>query len=197
GDVVVARADLGAIGQRGGSVVDLVVGHVHLGALRQHIVVAERVHLRLDSARRRTDYEYGGSGISAALAFGARVAGPDRARTDVEPAVHHVRLGFHAVVRRAGDSVVTPAEHLVSRADLARAEIPLGAELNAGVLGIDNAVCCRVRPQALVIVIPEADRDRTASPCRAGGVFLRLRQAYARGIVGDRARGLVRVRRGH
>src|SRR5262245_40011788 len=85
GDVVVARADLGTIGLRGDPVVDLGVGHVHLGALRQHVVVAERVHLRLDRARCSTDYGYGIAGTVAALAFSASVATPHCAGTDVPP----------------------------------------------------------------------------------------------------------------
>src|SRR5882672_7894942 len=135
-DVVVGRADRVSVAESPLAVVDLVVGNVHLGALRQHVVIAQGVHLRLQAADRGAYGVCRSGGHSATLGIRTRIAAPYCAGSGVPPAVHDVSRHLHARVRGVAGSVVPVGDAFEARSDLTRPEIPFRADLHPGVLRV-------------------------------------------------------------
>src|SRR5258706_12195639 len=160
-DVVVVRA---------GTVVDLAVSDVQLGALGEDVVVTHRYLLRF---RGTTADRRGGAGgisnnsrtrVAALAAWGLGVPRPDRARADVEPAVDHV-VGLLVPVRGGRTRAVRGILQLfITHADLAHAEVELAADLNRRVLRVGDPVCLRTRVEAFVLFVPERREGGAPGP---------------------------------
>src|SRR5207247_45926 len=124
GDIVVAGAR---------AVVDFVVRDVHLGALRQNVVVAQGHHLRLPVAAASCATDDGDiaceGGIGAILAAaGLAIPSPDRTRSKVVLTVDDERRNIHLAGSGSGavyHAVIAVAQLLVARADLAGSEVRL------------------------------------------------------------------------